>query len=69
LRADVVLAVADVPAARKAFVPDAHIVDGVVMARELVNEPPNILYPEEFARRASQLRKLGVVVEISTSRR
>jgi len=64
LRADVVLAVADVPAARKAFVPDAHIVDGVVMARELVNEPPNILYPEEFARRASQLRKLGVVVEI-----
>ena len=64
LRADVVLAVADVAAARKAFVPDAHIVDGVVMARELVNEPPNILYPEEFARRASQLRKLGVVVEI-----
>jgi leucyl aminopeptidase len=64
LRADVALAVADVPAARKAFVPDAHVVDGVVMARELVNEPPNILYPEEFARRASQLRKLGVVVEI-----
>jgi leucyl aminopeptidase len=64
LRADVALAVGDVPAARKAFVPDAHIVDGVVMARELVNEPPNILYPEEFARRASQLRKLGVGVEI-----
>jgi leucyl aminopeptidase len=64
LRADVSLAVEDVPAARKAFAPDAHIVDGVIMARELVNEPPNILYPVEFARRASQLRKLGVSVEI-----
>src|SRR5664279_4582824 len=64
LRADVALAVGDVAAARKAFASSAHIVDGVVMARELVNEPPNVLYPEEFARRASQLRKLGVGVEI-----
>jgi leucyl aminopeptidase len=64
LRADVSLAVADVTAARKAFAPDSHIVDGVVMARELVNEPPNVLYPVEFARRAGELRKLGVDVEI-----
>jgi leucyl aminopeptidase len=64
LRADVSLAVGDVNGARKAFAPSAHIVDGVNMARELVNEPPNVLYPEEFARRASQLRKLGVDVEI-----
>jgi leucyl aminopeptidase len=64
LRADISLAVADVAAARKAFVPNAHIVDGVIVARELVNEPPNVLYPVEFARRASQLRKLGVAVEI-----
>src|ERR1700720_1560716 len=64
LRADVSLAVGDVAAARKAFAPGAHIVDGVIMARELVNEPPNVLYPAEFARRASQLRKLGVNVEI-----
>jgi len=64
LRAEVSLAVADVAAARKAFAPDAHIVDGVLMARELVNEPPNVLYPVEFARRASQLRKLGVDVQV-----
>lgn len=64
LRADVSLAVADVNAARKAFAPDAHIVDGVILARELVNEPPNVLYPVEFARRASQLRKLGVDVDV-----
>ena len=64
LNGDVSLAVDDVAAARKAFAPDAHIVDGVVMARELVNEPPNVLYPAEFARRASQLKKLGVDVEV-----
>ena len=64
LRADVSVAVDDVGAARKAFAPDGHIVDGVILARELVNEPPNVLYPVEFARRASQLRKLGVEVEV-----
>ena len=64
LRAQLSLAVEDVAAARKAFAGTAHIVDGVVLARELVNEPPNVLYPEEFARRAAQLRKLGVIVEI-----
>jgi leucyl aminopeptidase len=62
VKAEVSIAVADVAAAKKAFAPDAHIVDGVIMARELVNEPPNVLYPEEFARRASQLRKVGVDV-------
>ena len=64
VRAEVSVAVDDVTAARKAFAPDAHIVDGVIIARELVNEPPNVLYPVEFARRAGQLRKLGVEVEM-----
>jgi leucyl aminopeptidase len=64
LRAEASVAVDDVAAARKAFAPNAHTVDGVVMARELVNEPPNVLFPVEFARRAAQLRKLGVNVEI-----
>ncbi len=64
LHADVSIAVADVAAARKAFAPKAHVVDGVVAARDLVNEPPNVLFPVEFARRASQLRKLGVGVDV-----
>jgi leucyl aminopeptidase len=64
LHADVSLAVGDVAAARKAFAPSAHIVDGVIIARDLVNEPPNVLFPVEFARRAAQLRKLGVNIEI-----
>jgi leucyl aminopeptidase len=64
LHADISIAVDDVGAARKAFAPDSHIVDGVITARDLVNEPPNILFPVEFARRAAQLRKLGIDVEI-----
>ncbi|CCD88094.1 putative cytosol aminopeptidase (Leucine aminopeptidase) (LAP) (Leucyl aminopeptidase) PepA [Bradyrhizobium sp. ORS 285] len=62
--ANVSIAVADVAAAKKAFAPRAHVTDGVILARDLVNEPPNVLYPEEFAKRAAALRKLGVTVEI-----
>ncbi len=64
VKADVSIAVDDVAAAKKASTPDSHIVDGVIIARDLVNEPPNVLYPEEFARRASQLRRVGVEVEV-----
>jgi leucyl aminopeptidase len=64
LKTDVSIAVEDVAASKKAFAPDANVVDGVILARELVNEPPNVLYPEEFARRAGQLRKLGVDVQV-----
>lgn len=63
-RADISIVVGDVAASRKAFSPENHIVDGVILARELVNEPPNVLFPVEFARRATQLRKLGVNVEV-----
>jgi leucyl aminopeptidase len=50
--------------AEKAWARRAAIADGVVLARDLVNEPGNVLYPSEFARRASGLRKLGVGVEV-----
>ena len=62
--ANLSIAVADVAAAKKAFAPRTHVTDGVILARDLVNEPPNVLYPEEFAKRAAALRKLGVTVEI-----
>ena len=59
---EITLAVAD-PAA--VALPGAQsLAEGVVLARNLVNEPANALYPEEFARRASELMKLGVEVEI-----
>jgi leucyl aminopeptidase len=61
--AAITIAVASASAAQKAFAPRAAVADGVVLARDLVNEPANVLYPEEFARRAGELKKLGVAVE------
>jgi len=55
----------DVAAAKKAHAGLAAVADGIFLARDLVNEPPNILYPEEFARRAKmRLSKLGVKVVV-----
>jgi leucyl aminopeptidase len=64
LQGEIMLAVGDVSAAKKAFAPEDHIADGVMIARDLVNEPPNVLFPVEFARRASGLRKLGVDIDV-----
>ena len=50
--------------AEKAWAQREAIADGIVLARDLVNEPANVLYPAEFARRASSLTKLGVNVEV-----
>jgi leucyl aminopeptidase len=58
------IAVANVPAAQKAAAGRNAVASGVMLARDLVNEPPNVLYPDEFARRANGLKKLGVAVEI-----
>jgi len=60
----VTIAVAGVAAVEKAFAARAAVADGVAIARNLVNEPANVLYPEEFARRAGSLKKLGAVVEV-----
>ncbi len=35
-----------------------------MLARDLVNEPPNVLTPVEFADRAAKLESLGVEIEI-----
>jgi len=40
------------------------IADGVILARDLVNEPANALGPVEFAAEAKKLEKVGVEVEI-----
>jgi leucyl aminopeptidase len=60
----VTIAVSDVTAARKAYATREPIAEGVVMARDLVNEPANVLYPQEFARRAALLKKHRVGVDI-----
>ena len=55
-------------AASRAFTSAQAIADGVVLARDLVNEPANILGTVEFAARAKDLDKLGVKVEILTDK-
>ena len=44
--------------------PLAALADAVSFARDLVSEPPNVLYPVEFARRVRGLEALGLEVEI-----
>jgi leucyl aminopeptidase len=63
-KVEVNFACANPAAAEKAWAQVEGIADGVVWARDLINEPANVLYPGEFARRASGLRKLGVLVEV-----
>ncbi|CAN7422321.1 leucyl aminopeptidase [Bosea sp. LjRoot237] len=60
----VTLRVDDPAAVKKALKARDAIANGVELARDLVNEPPNVLFPEEFAERAGKLEKLGVEVEI-----
>jgi leucyl aminopeptidase len=57
-------ACANTSAAEKAWSRTTGIADGVVLTRDLINEPANVLYPAEFARRASSLKSLGVAVEV-----
>ncbi|RUT98064.1 leucyl aminopeptidase, partial [Mesorhizobium sp. USDA-HM6] len=59
---------ADPSAAKKAFPEEEAVIDGVLLARDLVNEPANALGPVEFAARAKELEALGVSVEILTEK-
>jgi leucyl aminopeptidase len=54
----------DATAALKAFAPMAALADAVAFTRDLVSEPPNVLYPAEFAARVKSLEALGLEVEI-----
>jgi leucyl aminopeptidase len=54
----------DVAGARKAFLAFDAVADGVHLARDLVNEPPNVLFPASFAARLKPLAKLGLKIDI-----
>ncbi|TKT81362.1 leucyl aminopeptidase [Aquamicrobium sp. LC103] len=66
--AKIAILCANPSAAKKAFAAAEAIADGVILARDLVNEPANILGPIEFAAKAKELEKLGVKVEILTEK-
>ncbi len=62
--AAVTILVSGLAAARAAWRVQGAVVDGVLLTRDLVNEPANVLGPVEFADRAKALTKLGVKVEV-----
>jgi leucyl aminopeptidase len=66
--ARLVLNVADTAATKRAYKSREGVYQGIAVARDLVNEPPNVLGPQEFAARAQALTKLGVQVEILDER-
>ena len=64
----VALVTANAAAAKRHYAVAEAVSGGVALARDLVNEPANILGPVEFAKRASALDALGVEVEILTEK-
>ncbi|MGE0629618.1 MAG: leucyl aminopeptidase [Hyphomicrobiaceae bacterium] len=59
-----VIHTADPDAARETYQRASAIAAGVTLARDLVNEPANLLGPSEFAERCQELTAVGVQVEV-----
>jgi leucyl aminopeptidase len=60
----VTLHVADPPAADVAIAARMPVAEGTLLARELINEPPNVLGTLEMAERAAALAELGIAIDI-----
>jgi leucyl aminopeptidase len=58
------IGVGDVARTRSAWGERGGLADAVLFTRDLINEPANVLYPVEFARRAGTLKRLGVAVDV-----
>jgi len=54
----------DVAEAEAAFAPLKALAEAVYFSRDLVSEPPNVLFPAEYARRVKELESLGLKVEV-----
>ena len=59
-----VILTADPDKARVAFLRQQAVANGIMLARDLVNEPANELGPVEFADRVKDLESLGLEIEI-----
>jgi leucyl aminopeptidase len=60
----IVVMVEGAAAAQRAFGPLDKVADAVCFARDLVAEPPNVIYPEAMAQRIKSLAKLGLAVDV-----
>ncbi|MGD2134420.1 MAG: M17 family peptidase N-terminal domain-containing protein, partial [Maricaulaceae bacterium] len=58
------ISVEDAAAPRKSWKRYDAVAQGAAFARDLVSEPANVLYPEEFAKRLVALEKLGLKVDV-----
>ncbi len=56
-------------AARRAFAKLDCVAEGVFYTRDLVSEPPNVIFPEALARQARRLTRHGVKVEVLDAKR
>ncbi len=54
----------DPASAVEAWAPLQAVARGVFLSRDLISEPPNVLFPAELAERCRVLEELGVKVEI-----
>ena len=54
----------NIVSARKIYNKLSKVAEGVFFTRDLVSEPPNILYPETLAKEAKTLEKIGIKVQI-----
>ncbi len=61
---EVRIAVKNVAAAQRAHASLQPVVDAVFMARDLVSEPANVLFPASLAQRCRQLTKFGLKVQV-----
>ncbi len=64
LIADVSIVLKAADDAKKRFTPLAGVAEGIFLTRDVVSEPPNIIYPDSLAQRAKTLAKDGVKVEV-----
>ncbi len=58
------LVVDDAKAAKTAYKPLGAAAEGTYLARDLVNLPPNDLYPASYAKKIEELEEFGLEVEI-----
>ena len=63
-KSQISIALADPAGAKREAKHREALAGGVTLARTLVNEPPNVLFPASFAQRAKELQKLGVEVQV-----
>ena len=52
------------PASKTVYSELETLADGIFLTRDLVSEPPNVLYPESFAQRCRELESVGLKVKI-----